>query len=77
MTAPGPQLLKPSVILKTSPQTDSASIVKAFGCSRAVLYFWRERFGFPRGVRVGNARMTATADIAAWAHRYNVKIVWI
>jgi hypothetical protein len=56
MTAPGPQL-RLSVILKTESQIDGATIAAAFGCSRAVLWWWRM-------LPVGNAAFQARVQLS-------------
>jgi hypothetical protein len=65
-----------SVVLKTTPRTDAAAVSASFGCSRAVLSYWRKAYNFPSGVRSKNTTVTVTADIAAWCHRQGINVIW-
>jgi len=66
------------VRLPTQPRIRSGELQKVFGISRAVLWIWRNRDGFPAPAapfrQLGFVR---TADVAAWAIARGVRVEWL
>lgn len=75
---PGPRPKFPhSVVLKTAPTIDAASLRIAFGRSRGVIHLWVKLYGLPAPTRVGNASLTRTADVVRWCSSHNIAVIWV
>ena len=75
--ANGPQKLPSIIFLRAAPTMDAKDLREALNCSRSNLYLWRKNDGLPRPQRVGNDSLTDTADLAAFAARNGITIIYL
>lgn len=70
----GPQLLPAAVILPAAPLIGAAHLRMVLGVSKAVIWLWRTRQGFPQGHRDGSDVWTLTAAVATWLEARGTRV---